>query len=510
MNASRWSVCIAIVCLIGMACSANGQDARLEAKIVEMEKRIRELEGTKQPAAASAVYEDGERKALLSGPIATESPDALPTAAPEPGPVTGPLGLTPAMNLFKDGFILQSKDAKNQVRITGQIQADSRTYTRHNDFADNDTFLVRRARLGIEATLFEFYEFRFLPDWGNNKSVIQDAYLNIHHWDQFQFQVGKFKEPVSFEQLVQDRFVPTVERSLLDQIVPARDVGLMFHGQKLFGGRLDYGFGAFNGEPNSDLDSNKIRDFAGRIAWRPFGRECLPEIVRPLQVGLSGSIGKEQEPLNFNGSSSPGTLRTPGNIPWLTFNNSVRADGIRSRLSPEVSYVYNHFGFAAQYLRMDQEMRSGVPTAKVVGGKVVSLTNDPVQNIRFDGYHFTATYLLTGETRKSFAQFVEPLRPWRPLSPFRNPGAWEAVARVSHMQVEPAIFNSEPLVNLAKATGNSDAATEMTLGCNWYLNSLVRMQFNWEHGWFQQPLLLGPGTFYRQTDAILVRFQVIF
>jgi phosphate-selective porin OprO/OprP len=102
------------------------------------------------------------------------------------------------------------------------------------------------------------------------------------------------------------------------------------------------------------------------------------------------------------------------------------------------------------------------------------------------------------------------LRPFDPLHPFVNPGAWELVALVSHMQVDPSIFRADPLYNLAKATGNSDAATELSVGFNWYLNSLVRMQFNWEHAWFQQPLLLGPGTFFRQTDAVLMRFQIIF
>src|SRR6266404_9145286 len=79
-----------------------------------------------------------------------------------------------AWNAFKDGFIVHSNDDKHQLRITGQIQADARVYPRHSDFTDNDTFLVRRARLGIEATVFDYYEFRFLPDWGNNKSVVQD------------------------------------------------------------------------------------------------------------------------------------------------------------------------------------------------------------------------------------------------------------------------------------------------------------------------------------------------
>ena len=75
----------------------------------------------------------------------------------------------------------------------------------------------------VEANVLEYYEFRLLPDFeqsGTGATRIQDAFMNVHYWDQFQVQVGRFKEPVSYEQLVQDRFVPTLERSLIDRINP--------------------------------------------------------------------------------------------------------------------------------------------------------------------------------------------------------------------------------------------------------------------------------------------------
>ena len=334
MEFRRWFVLAALCGLLGLFSPIGekclGQDrstsdARLEAKIAELEKRIKELEAPRQSAApvvlpapppqeAAKIAELEKRirelettkpvvsavapgKAGLGAPVSADNVEG-PAG---PAPATGIFGTTPAWNAFKDGFIIHSADNQHQLRVTGQIQTDMRVYPRHGDFTDNDTFLVRRARLGIEATVFDYYEFRFLPDWGNNKSVIQDAYLNVHYWDQFQLQAGKFKEPVSYEQLIQDRFVPTLERSLIDQIVPARDVGFMVHGQKVLNGQFEYAAGFFNGEPNSDLDTNKIKDFAGRLAWKPLNYEFLPDVVRPLQIGVSGTIGKEQEALNFNG-----------------------------------------------------------------------------------------------------------------------------------------------------------------------------------------------------------------
>ena len=85
-----------------------------------------------------------------------------------------------------------------------------------------------------------------------------------------QFEAGKFKQPFSFEQLIQDRYVPIMERSIIDQLVPARDEGVMIHGRKLLEDRLDYAVAVSNGEINGNTDTNNHKDFNGRIAIRPF------------------------------------------------------------------------------------------------------------------------------------------------------------------------------------------------------------------------------------------------
>ena len=54
---------------------------------------------------------------------------------------------------WDDGFYLRSADKKFNLRITGQIQTDFRGYLNAADTTDVTTFLVRRARLGIEATV---------------------------------------------------------------------------------------------------------------------------------------------------------------------------------------------------------------------------------------------------------------------------------------------------------------------------------------------------------------------
>ena len=272
----------------------------------------------------------------------------------------------------------------------------------------------------------------------------------------------------------------------------------MIHGQNLLGNQFDYALGIFNGEvnggsgpPTPDSDTNRLRDFAARVAWRPLNYESLPEFVRLFQIGVSGTTGIENEAMN------PSTLRLPSTVPFFVFNSTVQANGLRTRITPEVSYFFGGLGFAAQWFQMDQQLS---PTA--------------ISNVRvtvpFTGGYGMVTYLLTGEKRTTYSEPVTPLRPFEPLHPFSNPGTWELVVRASHLDVGSQVF-APGAVRLADPTKYTNNASELTVGFNWYLSSLVRMQFNYEHGWFGNPVLLGPpNTSFRSSDALLTRMQIIF
>jgi phosphate-selective porin OprO/OprP len=362
--------------------------------------------------------------------------------------------------------------------------------------------LLRRARLGIEGVVFDVAEFRILPDFGNNKVVMQDCFTNLHYVDWLQVMGGKFKEPVSFEEaFVLDRYVPTVERSIIDQITPARDIGVMIWGQELFGDQVDYYLSVGNGEINADVDTNKTKDFAGRIVWRPLNYEALPGYMRPIEIGISGSVGIEQEYLGLTGAGSTSaptsgqTLQTSSKVTWLTFNAADYANGIRTRVVPEVSYFYGPFGMCAELMRMDQQIQ------------IATTNHDRPQDVRFDGFMVTATYMLTGEYHKAWG-FFRPNNAFDPTHPFSHPGAWELVGAVSRLRVDSGIFQD----GLASATGNSDGATEVTFGFNWYPNGFVKVQLNWEHAIFDQAVTLNTasGTMFRNSNTLMTRLQLAF
>lgn len=437
--------------------------------------------GAQQPATV----EPAESKSLLSlEAVAGPEPAAKAEAAPKATPVAG----------WDDMFFLRSADKRFSLRFTGQLQADYRNYLDPTDAVDLDQFLVRRARFGLESVLFKNYEFRLLTDLGQGQPRLVDGFLNVHYWDSVQFTAGKFKQPFSYEQLAQDRFTPFMERSIIDQLVPARDAGVMVHGQNLFNGLLDYGLAGSNGERDGDTDTNGAKDITGRVVVRPFAWK-KDSVLERIQIGASVDVGNQNEPIN------PQTLRTPASVPFFQFNRGVIADGRRSRWSPELVYFVGSFGFATQYFQMSQRMRPAATGA----GSAFDI------NVPFEGYYVQATYLLTGEQRTSYSQAIDPKRPFDPHKNTFGPGAWELAARVSRLQLGDVVF-APGAARLADPNAVSNTATELTVGFTWYMNKWVRSQFNYEHTWFGREVRLGPGPqgLFRDHDSFQARLQFIF
>ncbi|HEV8001053.1 MAG TPA: porin, partial [Planctomycetaceae bacterium] len=461
------------------------------ADSTNLEQRVRELEAAlRQIQSQSDSHGAVPVSATLQDPGqvgAFPSDNAVPPGPPPAYNPLGPEGTTnqlfptkeissgPFAGWRTNGLFIESADRDFSFKLTGQIQADYREFLRSKDRTDIDTFLIRRARFGLEATVFKYFDFRLLPDFGNGTTIEQDAYLNIHYWNEVQFEVGRFKQPISYEQLIQDRYVPTLERSIIDQLVPARDIGAMVHGEDLFNGKFDYAASISNGEINGNFtDSNNHKDVDGRVALRPFNDPDNWEALRYIGVGVSGGFGIEQEAM------SPNILRTPDTVPYLVFNAAARADGLRTRLCPEFDYFWGPFGFLAEYYEQHQDIR-----ASATGAGAHFLEDVP-----FRGYMFLSTLFLTGEKRTTYSQQIFPVHNFDPCHPISCPGAWELVGRFSSLDVGDIVY-SPGAAALANPATTANVASEYTFGFNWYFNGYVRMQFNYEHDMFNRSVLLG-------------------
>ena len=94
-----------------------------------------------------------------------------------------------------------------------------------------------------------------------------------------------------------------------------------------------------------------------------------------------------------------------------------------------------------------------------------------IVRVPYDGFYVMGTLLLTGEQRTGYSQQIFPRRPFDPTCGCRGLGAWELVGRASWIQAGDVVF-APGAARLADPSLFSNAATEMTLGFNWYLERL--------------------------------------
>ena len=108
---------------------------------------------------------------------------------------------TPVVAAGPKGFSLKSADGKNQIRLRGTLHLDYRNISGTDPGGTVDTFVATRVRPTIEGTFGSIYDFRFTPDFGQGRTVIQDAYVTARFKPGAQVQLGKFKAPIGLERL---------------------------------------------------------------------------------------------------------------------------------------------------------------------------------------------------------------------------------------------------------------------------------------------------------------------
>ena len=368
----------------------------------------------------------------------------------------------PVVEVGPQGFFIRSQDNSYNLRIGGYMQADGRFYLSEPKPTGSE-FLIRRLRPYFEGTVGKYYDFRFMEDFGQGTTILEDAYADIHYWPEFRLRVGKFKEPVGLERLEEDRALKFVERGLPTDLVPDRDLGFNFHGD-LFAQRVEYALGLFNGTADNtataDGDNNDGKDFAARIFVHPFADTSL-EYARQLGFGVAGTYGDERS------TTIDSSYKSAGQNVFFSYAKGVVAAGPRYRISPQADYYWKSFGLLGEFVQNTQRLLLPPSTGKAAHPRTISN----------QAWQLAATYLLTGEDA-TYGQ-VKPRRNFDPIG--GGIGAWEVVARIDDLQIDRDVYK----YGLASASTSSREAFEWALGVNWYLNPNVKMQFDYEHTGFR-------------------------
>jgi phosphate-selective porin OprO/OprP len=359
---------------------------------------------------------------------------------------------------YKGGFTLQSETGDFVLKLTGYLQADGRFAPGDDAGLVTDQFLLRRIRPVLQGTVARYFDFSIVPDFGNGTALVQDAYLDVHFTDRLRVRAGKMKSPFGIERLQSGQSLLFVERSLANNLVANRDVGVQVHGE-LAHGAFGYQIALLDGVSdggNIDGDTNDAKDLAGRMfvqPWRTKGTSPL----RGLGFGVAGTTG--------TANGVPRAYSSVSQVSLFSYAATVTARG-RRRWSPQASLFVGPVGVLAEYVAARHEVQ------KVETGK-------PTTTARLDNsaWNVTGSWLITGEDAtygnvkpKNF--FVPSARKW---------GALQLVARVNRLSVDDATFTG----GYADSTRSVRQATAWGVGVNWIWNQNLKYVLDYERTRFK-------------------------
>lgn len=137
-----------------------------------------------------------------------------------------------------------------------------------------DRFLLRRARVNIQGSFLENFDYKAEIDFGANslseqtgsRGAVTDFFLNWNKYEYANLKAGQYKTHFGWEQILSDTKLLTIERSLPnDRLTDGRQIGTSVTGAVLEK-RVSYAIGLFNGSSvNNSFNDNDHFMYTARI-----------------------------------------------------------------------------------------------------------------------------------------------------------------------------------------------------------------------------------------------------
>jgi phosphate-selective porin OprO/OprP len=285
-----------------------------------------------------------------------------------------------------------------------------------------------------------------------------------------------------------------VETGFATELTPNYDMGAMVHND-YFNQPIGYAVGLLTGagdNQSQDRDVDEGKDVVARLFLQPF----LNSPKNPLQglgFGAAGTIG------SHTGGTLP-TYTTPGQQTFFAYTN-LAPTGIQYRIDPQLYYYYGPFGVEAEYILSSQQYA----TTRMIPGVSRPRFNDAAWQVE-------ASYFITGEKNSFKAtslKHVEPLNKFG-LGSGSGWGAFEVVGRLQELTIDDGAFISRGANNNLATIGSANKATSWGAGLNWYLNSNVKLNLDYESTTFTGGVSQPGTTAFKPEHVILSQAQIGF
>jgi hypothetical protein len=241
-----------------------------------------------------------------------------PTAAANPEKKNPPAGYSRAT-----GFIIQSEDGANRLRIGMTAGYRFEPVYQNGEWLDRNAFFVLRPFIG--GNFFkEWIHFWTSFEFASNPPYVLDTYVEANPWKELGLRVGQFWTPFDRHEYLGPQEILFPDWAAVSEYFwTGRDKGAMVLGT--VADQLEYWAGVFSGTPlrqYNALPGNYVLE--ARVTWSPLGLIASNEFPyitdengAPFKVSatIEGYYGKVQEAeQNFN----PSTFRFETEATGLT------------------------------------------------------------------------------------------------------------------------------------------------------------------------------------------------
>jgi phosphate-selective porin OprO/OprP len=488
---------VAVAAIFPFSAYAESTDA--EARINELQKQMQALSQELQ-AVQQQLAQNKEAKVAEKGKSKGE----------------------PVYASFKDGLVFDDGTGNWALQFNGRIQADYRSIDPEE--WKNDTFSVRRARLGGTFTFLKDFAVRVEGEYANSNdgakgtTALTYGYLEYNHLPGARVRVGQFKPIFGLERAESTNFTDFMELSLATatgaSFNSTYDRGLMLFGAPIKG--TYYNLSYVNGSGQNNDDTGNSKDVVGRVAANIADWAEWKDAV--VHVGVSGSKGRVQA------STQPNTAPNSAALSGYTESN-----GITSNTAGYSSTTATKFFSTAAFTgnEVDKE-RLGLETALAFGpvkfqSEYITTNFDghtlAGKNVDkdIDAWYASLTWLVTGESYASTYKngMFNRLTPKHNFAWGKDGfGAVELGLRYSSFDASDfktagCIAGSGCLTAATATTAYTNKADAWTAGAKWILTPNARLMLNYVHTSFDTPVKINSKA-SDDEDAITMRAQYDF
>jgi phosphate-selective porin OprO/OprP len=513
------SAAMAVTPALAQTATKNSPPPPSDPRIGALEQQLRDIE--QQLAQIKAQQTDTDTSAAVADLKRSTSDQYLD--------LNKTVSALPRSSIDNGRLQITSSDGRFSAALRTLVQFDSGYYMQEhsanllpaaygNDFSSGSNF--RRVYLNLQGRVFGDWSYNVNFDFGGSGGTetpghIQSVYLEYDGAAPWAFRIGAYPPPANLEDSTASGDTIFLERNAPSDLqrniaggdgrdavsvlyaTPTVYGALSFTGDKIQTGAKALAAAGATASPTFDEQEALL----GRLSWLPISEDHahwligvngtyvikLPDAVANGLANLSNTPGATA--LNSFTFSDPPEFTFDSNGYTLANTGSLNANHV-SQWGVETAGNWKSLYGQAGYYGYEID-RSQVAYATTTGTQIVQPKAD-----HFSGWYVQGTWLLTGEERlynPGTGAFTPPVVT-TPLNFAKGEwGAFELAARYSDLDLNDHVNDTTNVV-IANAAGAAPGTHTydfyntvrggdqriLTLGLNWYPNTVVKFALNYE------------------------------